>query len=174
MSKRVRTPNLEATIRERARAGLSNRAIAKELGVSRQTVDRALAEATPAPSARTAPRIDREGPVATPEPSDPSGAAVTSAGALDRDGLVAMSVSLAEGLTAAARQAQDNGDMAAYGALAGKAQQVISALARLAPPAAADEREGEYVKHSDMAKAAESARAKLLERVARTAAKGAM
>ncbi len=175
MSKRLRTPNLEASIRERARAGLSNRAIAKELGVSRQTVDRALAEATPAPFARTAPRIDRDGAGATPEPSDPpegqeeAAAAETGPG---REELSALLWDLARGLTDQAAVAKKIGDQGAYAALASKAQAALTACAKLAPPIREDHHEGQYVTHDAMARVAASVRAKLLERIARHRAGG--
>lgn len=161
MSRRVRTSNVEAQIRARSRAGLSGRQIAAEMGLSRQTIDRALAskpaDARPL-NAPDAARKQKASPPASP-----------TAAAADLDELRLLMAELARGLTAQARAAAGTDDVGAYATLASKAQSAIAALAKLSPPAPEAEQEGIYVSHADMAKAAASARTAILERIARRA-----
>lgn len=164
MSKRLRTASVEAQIRSRSRSGLSARQIAKELGLSRQTVDRVL-DATPPP-----PAVEKPRPPKTAKPAAP--AADSKVAAADIDELRALMSDLARGLTGMAREAHSSGDAGAYATLAGKAQSAALAVAKLSPAAPEAEHEGEYVTAAEMAKAAAAARTAILERVARRAGGG--
>lgn len=106
MSKRVRTGNVEAQIRARSRAGLSNRAIAAEMGLSRQTVDRALASKPAAAEVRATVARQDAGPAVAHKPkSTPPVAPAPAAANLDE--LRLLMAELARGLTA--RRAQPLG-----------------------------------------------------------------
>lgn len=164
MSARVRTANVDAQIKARSRAGLSARQIAKELGLSRASVDRSLAAAPPV-AVKVAPKRKRPTPSQPPAPP----AAKPELEAADIDELRVVMSDLARGLSGLAREAHKTGDVGSYAALASKAQGAVLALAKLSPAAPEAEQEGSYITHADMAKAAAKARAAILERVARRA-----
>ncbi len=174
-SRKKLTPAFVADVHARKRAGLSARQIAKEKGVSRQTIDRAL-DAAPTSTkvtvtskrpSKVAQTVAQNAEVA--QKTTPATGPSTPA---DLDELRTLMAELARGLTAQAREAREDDDAGAYMALASKAKDAVLALAKLSPAAPQAEHEGFYVTTEDMAKTAAEVRAKILERVARRA-KGA-
>lgn len=75
---------------------------------------------------------------------------------------------LANGLADEAKKAKEKGDAGAFSSLASKAQSALTALAKHSAPKD-EEHEGQYVTNDAIAKYAEAARTKILDRVERAA-----